>query len=740
MEAQSQPPTASPGTGSGSGSDPSPTPAKTPSPVNPQPDSATHYPNGLPKSINGLKGDGVNGARSQSPTAERQAAATSIPSAAAPSPAASTPVPTRAAPASAPTPTLPSIAAAPLKPPVMPATSVSQPSQPTQLHQRLQGQPSSSSHQKIAIVDPPGTLPRQRSGQYSSPLQSFPSPTIGYNLEDRKYRDDVLRLTHATQQSVPQAVRRVVRDNWEKCLLGSEFHQLFILKAVITRVNAVWIRKFINEIGGKMVSTSKHELMAHFAASDLDEVANDILDKASDSFLDQALERRLKTIDARSLINALARAERLGYEHNDISEAQKERVLPFNPTPSLNPTPRPAPDPGSKPQWPPNTTYQCKICWRIFDSFEPFNYHVQKQICSKQPPDMAGFPFSCNNCGAGFTTKVGQQYHLANRVCGHHGTMPATPKAPANSGSPIAPPSSTNSPIQAPAPSHYRYPNPSHQTATPVQPSQTAVRTPNSQPKDQHDPYGHLHPTTRMKLDEELKAAEITYAARFKEAEAIEDPALRQSKLDGLHNSFSTKQSIIRKKYGVRLRNRRTKAEIDNEKQRMGLKRGSPGQPDGTPSVKRARTDDGPSHLGSQVRPQVPGSGASEPRSHLAVSDMSAGLGGSSATATTTDPTQPSSTSSQSVPSQHQELAQNSLAALQKKKGYRVSTHVTQPTEVSPSDSTMEGSTPQRSNSAAEPIVVDDDDSSDSDSDEDIPASLPPRKASVTPSKGSYIG
>lgn len=327
--------------------------------------------------------------------------------------------------------------------------------------------------------------------------------------------------------------------------------------------------------------------------------------------------------------------------------------------------------------------------------------------------------------------------------------MPATPKGPANTGSPITLSSGNNSPVQGstmlprPPASHYPYPNPSQHTATPVQPRETTARTPGSHQKDHHDPYGHLNPSTREKLDEELKQAEITYTARFKEAEAIEDPAIRQVKLEGLQNSFSTKQSIIRKKYGVRLRNRRTKAEIDNERQRMGWKHGSPGQPEGTPSAKRARTDEGPSHLGYILNSQAPSSGTSEPKSdHLAVSDMNSGLGGSSATAATSDPTQPESSSSQSTSSRNQELAQSSLAALQKK-GYRVSSHVggsnqvSPKNRVSPADSTTESSKPQQNKADAEPIIVEDDETSDSDEDEDIPASLPPYRSSGTPAKSS---
>lgn len=63
------------------------------------------------------------------------------------------------------------------------------------------------------------------------PQQSngFPSPGRDYGAENRKFNDDLSRITLSFQQGIPEAVRRGVRDNWEKCLLGSEFHQAFVV-------------------------------------------------------------------------------------------------------------------------------------------------------------------------------------------------------------------------------------------------------------------------------------------------------------------------------------------------------------------------------------------------------------------------------------------------------------------------------------------------------------------------------
>ncbi|OTB18499.1 hypothetical protein K445DRAFT_20057 [Daldinia sp. EC12] len=765
----------------------SPMETQIPSPVNssanPPPNPATHYPNGLPRSINGLNGNETNGS-GPTPQARGSSGPPTPIQPAASSPSLTTPVlaaravaaAATAAPATVPA-TIPATTPATMSGPTttpasVPASSpapyrtlqlkpmvIYTPSQPhphSQPRQPIHRQSSAGATHKISIVDPPRTYSQQRNNnpqvQNISPNAGFPSPRREHHLENPKFADDLSRLTHAMQQSVPAAVRRVIRDNWEKCLLGSEFHHAFLLNAVIHHSTGVIIRRSIKDFGAKMVSESKHEILSHISTADLNELASEILEKASDYFLDMALEKRLRTIDARSLINALARAERLGYENSDILDDRQGNGSRFNPAP-FDPSPNPiAITPISRnqnrpgmplptqglarvppPPPPPPTVLQCPLCWRKFDHPQPYEYHVQKQVCTKEPPSKEGFPFSCKHCGAGFITKVGQQYHVANHVCGDHGTMPATPKGPVNTGSPITLSSGNNSPVQPPpstlpylSGNQQQFPATPQHAATPVNHRPTVGSTPGSLPKDQ-DPYSHLNPATRERLEEELRQAEITYTARFKEAEQIQDPAQRQLKMDGLQNSFSTKQSIIRKKYGVRLRNRRTKAEIDNERLRMGWKHSSPGPAEGTPTAKRRRTDEGPSHLS----PQAPISNEPAPKSnHIPVADMSGGLGGSNATAATTDPTLPKS------PEERQNSPQSSLMSLQRK-GYRISSHVPRSSHVSPADTTMEESTAQRSGSASAPVVVNDDDSSDSDSDGDIPASLPPRRAaSGTPSRG----
>lgn len=109
-------------------------------------------------------------------------------------------------------------------------------SQPTQVSYQAQpvhqqGYQSQSS--RPLIIDPP----RKRSSlglavampSAQSPESGFPSPVKDYHSSFPKFADDMSRIALAIKQSVPEAVRQAVRDNWEKCLLGSEFHQAFVV-------------------------------------------------------------------------------------------------------------------------------------------------------------------------------------------------------------------------------------------------------------------------------------------------------------------------------------------------------------------------------------------------------------------------------------------------------------------------------------------------------------------------------
>ncbi|KAK0672766.1 hypothetical protein QBC41DRAFT_313345 [Cercophora samala] len=423
------------------------------------------------------------------------------------------------------------------------------------------------------IMDPPARktshVPAQNSG-------GFPSPMLDHASVNPKFVDDCTRMTYAIQQSLPEAVRRIVRDHWEKCLLGTEFHQAFILNASIHHAVPSITQRAVRDFGAKMVSDSVVDIINHFTTADIDKVSDIILEKASDNFLDKCLEKRLLTIEAAPLTNALAKAERLGYELGDvIPEQQQGQAHPAAAAPNghqAHPTQPPAgyPPAPAAPTPSQHPMLQCARCFRTFAQTSAFEYHTAYSICSIIPPTSAGFKHSCPYCGQGFTELADLNGHLNGRVCGHFDT----PKLARGPGRPPR-----AAPVQhaSPVPIASSGPNgtPGDHLSTPARSqlvNRTMVATPTASPIP-GDPYAHLTPEQLQAMNEELHEAEIKYRPRFAEAEALPDENERRQRVEGLRNSFGTKQSMIRKKYGVRLRERRTKAEIQAERERLGIKR-----------------------------------------------------------------------------------------------------------------------------------------------------------------------
>lgn len=96
-------------------------------------------------------------------------------------------------------------------------------------HHRSPAHPaaSSSTPTKIPIIDAaPGI---GTTSPAPSATSGFPSPGKESLHQNLKFKDDRTRITFSIRQALPEAARRSVRDDWEKCLLGSEFHQAFVV-------------------------------------------------------------------------------------------------------------------------------------------------------------------------------------------------------------------------------------------------------------------------------------------------------------------------------------------------------------------------------------------------------------------------------------------------------------------------------------------------------------------------------
>lgn len=130
-----------------------------------------------------------------------------------------------------------------------------------------------------------------------------------------------------------------------------------------------------------MVGYGKRELIEHFSMYDLEELSDHILSKVSNSFLDKAMAMRLKTIEAKPLINALARAERLGYEPSDIvEETPTSGTYPRENVRSGQPVP-------AAPAVPQNSqVLSCELCGHVFPG-PAAKEHVSHKFLRRLPCD-----------------------------------------------------------------------------------------------------------------------------------------------------------------------------------------------------------------------------------------------------------------------------------------------------------------------------------------------------------------
>lgn len=160
----------------------------------------------------------------------------------------------------------------------------------------------------------------------------------------------------------------------------------------------------MRDFGKTLINNAKTAIVEQMTTHDVDQLADLILSKASIAFYDKCLEKRLKTIDAKRLINALARAERLGYEISDVQEEEEEDNTPALQAQGLPPQTSSLLLPTS------GQVLHCGICFRRFPAPSAYNYHVKHKVCTRSPSSPGGFKYNCQHCGQGFTTPVALQY------------------------------------------------------------------------------------------------------------------------------------------------------------------------------------------------------------------------------------------------------------------------------------------------------------------------------------------
>ncbi|KAL7945967.1 hypothetical protein V8C42DRAFT_322097 [Trichoderma barbatum] len=551
------------------------------------------------------------------------------------------------------------------------------------------------------VVSP--QLSRAAAGQDDQKQFETAAPKAAASEDKSKAYRVLMDLMQNTDASV---VRQVVRENWHKCLVGSDYHSGFIANAAINYSNPTVLSRTMHELGEKVVTSSKREIAKHFRGEDLDEIADIIGPRLGTQFQDRVMATRLETIAAQDLINALARAERLGYHINDVVKKKKpgpggENVIPsisalltsLPPMPPHQiqgggpPPPMPphiGPGPPQQSQQPPpsqqpyrvpqgqhpipimlngNITFQspstpahspavaapsvqmtnqpipnqttgivyCGMCRRPCSSPDALSYHSKKAKCQSTKPPGSNLMDTCIHCGCQFESPGGLSYHTRSNVCGQHSEdtrlhiiellkqrtvlqkmatsqpsnnhgVPAyhmTPSQPAN-----PPPGVIKSSV-----------TPRHRMATSGASPSPSI----------NNPYAKLSPEERVKFDAEMKGVDDYYGRLMREANEKLPPGQREEELAKLKNRYNTKQSNTRKKYGIRLRERRANADVDRS--------WNAGSADYAHSAKKARVDSGQARP-PQAFPQVRVS----PRMRVPLSEMG-GLSASSATAELVDPT-----------------------------------------------------------------------------------------------------
>lgn len=80
------------------------------------------------------------------------------------------------------------------------------------------------SHQPSPVAGATHRSPPMASGRLVTPDQGDAHATM-----DLQGTDDYSQLSRRIKETNPQVVRQVLRDNWQSCFLGSDFHNAFIV-------------------------------------------------------------------------------------------------------------------------------------------------------------------------------------------------------------------------------------------------------------------------------------------------------------------------------------------------------------------------------------------------------------------------------------------------------------------------------------------------------------------------------
>ncbi|KAK0392575.1 hypothetical protein NLU13_2070 [Sarocladium strictum] len=523
------------------------------------------------------------------------------------------------------------------------------PSEPRSVASNTEHRASLPPSQSPAMSQPPSMADRG-----PTPGSGTQPPKANGEIKAVLSTDEYLELSSVITKSKPEVVRQVVRDYWQRCLTGSDFHIGFILNTTLHHAKPHLLDQAVQDFGAKLASSTKHKWVQHLNTNDVDELADALFQRASDRFLDRALARRFETISGRALVNALARAERLGYDTRDIVEEKDstkgEHVIPsMHPsTPSAyvqrassstqqhpqqpyaseysdpyQPAAQPlyhAPPP-PPPQYPvthptaaqldevkPFGIVFCDTCGRPCSGPIAVDNHLRKRACSNHVTKLERLGSdTCLHCGVSFSSNGGLLYHMKSDVCGVYPNSVHIKMMELLS-------DRAKIPFVRARQAVHSTPSSTPTTANYVLPTQSRASPARLGPAEV---YASLTPQQQASFDAEMKAAEDMYGGQMREAMAL-PPVQAEVELAKIRNRLNSRQSNLRKKYGIKLRDRRTRAQIEEDNARIAANSPLPSSSQG---VKRPLS----TH-------------ADSPRKRVPLSEMG-GLSGAAASAEMTDPT-----------------------------------------------------------------------------------------------------
>ena len=272
----------------------------------------------------------------------------------------------------------------------------------------------------------PATAPESEAEKQQEPerlpepkTSPAPEPVAELTADEK----EALMSLNAMLSTVPPAVARAaVKEHASKCLLGFGPDETAFLDGIFIGASDQVVKKFIDANGGRIL---------------------DVANQQYKSFLDRALETRLKDIDGTALARYLARADRLGFEEQDEIDGESVMPIPRN-VQLISSDPSevgdhqmqpmyamphasgamvqqhwPAPPPGmmydpavyAQPGFPPGAQMKhCPKCGAGFKQNAGLKYHIEHDVCKKAGTPMGPVMARCESCGKEFRSPGGYHY------------------------------------------------------------------------------------------------------------------------------------------------------------------------------------------------------------------------------------------------------------------------------------------------------------------------------------------